>query len=111
MQRLGLMIDNLSRRELVALARRAGELGYDALWVPEAWGRDAFSLLTEAVVLTKRIHLGTAIVTVWARTPANTAQAIASLGEVCEGRARLGLGISGPIVAEDWHGLKWEQPG
>lgn len=101
---------NYSRRELIALVRRADELGYSAFWLPESWGRDAFSVLTEAAVLTKHIQLGTSVVTVWARSPANTAQAIASLDEVSEGRARLGLGITGPIVVEDWHGLKWEKP-
>ncbi|GIX49047.1 MAG: LLM class F420-dependent oxidoreductase [Candidatus Tectimicrobiota bacterium] len=108
MQRLGLQIGSrytLSIGELVALAQRAEALGYDSIWLGESWGRDAFTTLTALALHTRRIALGTNIVPVHARTPANLAMAAASLAEISGGRLRLGLGISGPGVVEHWHGV------
>ena len=59
---------------------------------------------------TERIGLGTGIVTVYSRTPGLIAQSIASLDCISGGRAILGLGSSGRIVIEDWHGVKFDHP-
>ena len=59
---------------------------------------------------TERIGLGTGIVTVYSRTPGLIAQSIASLDRISGGRAILGLGSSGRIVIEDWHGVKFDYP-
>ena len=96
--------------EMVALARRADDLGYDTIWAGEAWGRDAFTVLTMIACNTRRIRLGTGIATVFSRTPALLAQSIASLDVASRGRAVLGLGTSGRAVIEGWHGLKYERP-
>ena len=95
---------------IIALARRADELGYDSLWVGESWGRDVFTVLTMMACHTGRIRLGTGIVTVFSRTPALVAQSIASLDVASQGRAVLGLGTSGRIVIEEWHGVKYDRP-
>lgn len=95
--------------EVVELTRAAEDLGFDSVWIPEAWGRDAFTLLAVLATQTSRIHLATGIVNVFSRTPAIVAQSIASLDELSEGRAILGLGASGPRVIERWHGLKFER--
>ena len=95
---------------LVQMAQRAEELGYDSLWIGESWGRDVFTVLTMIACHTSRIRLGTGIATIFTRTPALTAQSIASLDLVSKGRAMLGLGTSGRIVVEQWHGVKYEKP-
>ena len=95
---------------IIAMARRADELGYDSLWVGESWGRDVFTVLTMMACHTGRIRLGTGIVTVFSRTPALVAQSIASLDVASNGRAVLGLGTSGRIVIEEWHGVKYDRP-
>lgn len=89
-------------------AKLAEALGFDSLWVPEAWGRDAFTLLAALAVQTHRIALATGIVNIFSRTPAVVAQSIASLDDISEGRAILGLGASGARVIERWHGLKFD---
>ena len=99
-----------SNDEVIALAQLAERLGYDSLWVGESWGRDAFTQLTQIACHTSRIRLGTGIVTVYARTPAMTAQSIASLDVISGGRAILGLGTSGKVVIEQWHGVKFDSP-
>lgn len=101
---LQLTSDTDSIRELTVLA---DQLGYDSVWIPEAWGRDAFTLLAALSVHTERIKLATGIVNVFSRTPAVVAQSIVSLDDLSSGRAILGLGASGPRVIERWHGLKF----
>ena len=96
--------------QILAVARRADGLGYDSIWIGEAWGMDAFTVLTTIACHTSRIRLGTGIATVFSRTPALLAQSIASLDIVSKGRTVLGLGTSGRAVIEGWHGLKYERP-
>ena len=113
MKRLGLTLqlgDGLSRAELIELVRVAEERGYEAVFVPESWGYDAVTTLTELAVQTKRIKLATGILPVWSRTPAVLAMTAASLDELSGGRFILGLGISGPAVIQDWHGVAFERP-
>jgi alkanesulfonate monooxygenase SsuD/methylene tetrahydromethanopterin reductase-like flavin-dependent oxidoreductase (luciferase family) len=62
-------------------------------------------------MVTGRARLGTGIVNAYSRSAAGLAQAVATLDEVSGGRAVLGLGVSGPKVIEDWHGMAWERPG
>jgi F420-dependent oxidoreductase-like protein len=78
--------------------------------MPEAWERDAFTLLTELAVKTERIHLGAGIVNVFSRSPALLAMSAATLDEISGGRFRLGLGTSGKRVVEDFHGIKFDMP-
>ena len=113
MQRIALTFssrDNNDDRDLIAVAQAADRLGYESFWTGESWGRDAFTVLTMLACNTQRIKLGTGIVTVYSRTPGLIAQSIASLDCISEGRAILGLGTSGRIVIEDWHGVKFDHP-
>jgi len=102
--------DNNDDSDLVAVAQAADRLGYESFWTGESWGRDAFTVLTMLACHTERIGLGTGIVTVYSRTPGLVAQSIASLDRISNGRAILGLGSSGRIVIEDWHGVKFDHP-
>jgi F420-dependent oxidoreductase-like protein len=92
------------------LALEAEELGYDSVWVAEAWGSDAVSLLAWIGASTKRIGLGTAILQIPSRTPALTAMTAATLDRLSGGRLLLGLGVSGPQVVEGWHGVPYGKP-
>ena len=102
--------DNNDDSDLIAVAQAADRLGYHSFWTGESWGRDAFTVLTMLACHTERIRLGTGIVTVYSRTPGLIAQSIASLDCISGGRAILGLGSSGRIVIEDWHGVKFDHP-
>ena len=102
--------EDLPRSEAVEFVQRIDELGYEALWVPESWGREAFVTLALLACNTKRLHLGTGIVNVFSRTPGAIAQAAATLDELSGGRVLLGLGTSGQRVIENWHGVPYEKP-
>jgi F420-dependent oxidoreductase-like protein len=117
-RRLGLYLGRLpgfdksgfDRRELIECVKAADACGYDSFWMPEAWERDAFPLLTELALATKQIHLATGIVNVFSRTPALLAMSAATLDDLSGGRFRLGLGTSGARVIEDFHGLAFSKP-
>lgn len=91
-------------------AERAEELGYDRVWLPETWGRDAVTVLTSIAHRTDAIGIGTSIMPIYSRSPTLLGQTTATLQEVSDGRFRLGLGPSGPIVIENWHGVDYGNP-
>ena len=92
------------------LIREADRLGYYAVWTAEAYGSDAVSPLAWIGAQTERIHLGTAILQMAARTPAMTAMTAMTLDQLSGGRMLLGLGVSGPQVVEGWHGAGYARP-
>src|SRR5262244_2567957 len=96
--------------ELLELAREAERLGYDSAWAAEAWGVDAVTPIAWLGALTDRIKLGTAIMQLPGRSPANAAMTAATLDLMSGGRFLLGLGTSGPQVVEGWHGQPWDKP-
>lgn len=108
--RLGVNLTGGSPDEMASMAVLAESLGYDSLWRGEAYGGDAISPLAFVAARTTRIRLGTAIMQMPARTPAMAAMSAISLDHLSGGRARLGLGMSGPQVVEGWHGVPYEAP-
>ena len=96
--------------EAVELAQRGEALGFDSVWMPEAYGTDAISILGALAARTQRIQLGTGIVNVFSRTPALLAQTAATLDLISGGRFILGLGTSGHQVITGWHGMAFDRP-
>lgn len=94
----------------IDLIQEADRLGVYAVWTAEAYGSDAVTPLSWIGALTKNIHLGTAILQMPARTPANTAMTAITLDQLSGGRFLLGLGLSGPQVVEGWHGQPYGKP-
>lgn len=87
------------------LIREAETLGYDSVWTAEAYGSDAIVPLTWIGAHTKKIKLGTAIMQLPGRSPANAAMTAMTLDQMSGGRFVMGLGTSGPQVVEGWHGV------
>lgn len=110
--RLGIMAGYSGARiELpLDIIQEADRLGIYAVWTAEAYGSDAVTPLTWIGALTERIKLGTAILQMPARTPANTAMTAMTLDQLSGGRVLLGLGLSGPQVVEGWHGVAYGKP-
>jgi alkanesulfonate monooxygenase SsuD/methylene tetrahydromethanopterin reductase-like flavin-dependent oxidoreductase (luciferase family) len=79
------------------------------VFIPEIWGWDA---LIQATEMSKHCNLtiGTGIINLYSRSPASLAQTAASLCEITGGRFILGLGLSGPIVIQNWHGINYYDP-
>src|SRR5512140_853063 len=95
----------------VALVQRAEELGYDSVWSAEAYGSDAVTPLAFLAAVTKRIRLGTGIMQLAARTPANAAMCAGTVDALAGGgRFIAGLGVSCPQIVEGWYGQPWGRP-
>jgi F420-dependent oxidoreductase-like protein len=92
------------------LVQEADRLGVYAVWTSEAYGSDAISPLAWLGALTNRVKLGTAIMQIPGRTPANAAMTAMTLQQISNGRFLMGLGLSGPQVVEGWHGLSYAKP-
>jgi F420-dependent oxidoreductase-like protein len=88
----------------------AERLGYGSVWTSEAYGSDAVTPAAWIAARTTKIHVGTGIMQVAARTPAMTAMTAMTLDTLSGGRFRLGLGVSGPQVVEGWHGEAFGRP-
>jgi F420-dependent oxidoreductase-like protein len=93
--------------EQLQLVQEAERLGYDSVWAAEAYGSDAATVLAWLAAGTSKIKLGSAIFQMPGRTPAMTAMTAATIDELSGGRMILGLGSSGPQVAEGWHGQRF----
>jgi F420-dependent oxidoreductase-like protein len=89
------------------LVQEAERLGYDSLWAAEAYGSDAATVLAWLAAGTNEIRLGSAIFQMPGRSPAMTAMTAATIDELSGGRMVLGIGSSGPQVAEGWHGQRF----
>lgn len=96
--------------EQVAYVREAERLGVDSVWTAEAWTYDALTPLAYYAARTERIRLGSGIVQLGARTPANLAMAALALRAMSGDRFLLGVGTSGPQVMEGWHGVRFDRP-
>ncbi len=88
----------------------AERLGYDSVWTAESYGSDAVTPAAWIAARTERIHVGTGIMQLGARTPTAAAMTAMTLDALSGGRFRLGLGVSNPQVIEGWHGQPFGQP-
>lgn len=97
-------------RDDLDLVRRVESLGYTGIWAAEGQGKTAFGKLERWATATDSVALGTGIVNVFSRSPATIAQAVATLNDHAEGRARLGLGVAHPGVVAELHGIPFDRP-
>ncbi len=106
--RLGLHVGywglGLSAEQQLDVVREAESAGFDSVWAAEAYGSDTATVLAWLAANTERIRIGSAIFQMPGRTPAMTAMTAATLDHLSDGRMILGIGSSGPQVAEGWHG-------
>ncbi|MEO5986211.1 MAG: LLM class flavin-dependent oxidoreductase, partial [Candidatus Limnocylindria bacterium] len=103
-------LDSLSAAEATAYVRRAENLGYRTMWVPETVGREPIALLSHLAATTERINLGTSILNIWGRDAQAARMASATLAESSGGRFVLGLGVSHPHLAGKLRGHVFERP-
>ncbi len=103
-------IDNLSAPEAASFARRLEDWGYTALWIPEAVGREPFSLLAYLAARTERLILATGIANIYARDAMTMRATRMTLGELADGRFVMGLGVSHPHLVTGQRGHDYAKP-
>jgi F420-dependent oxidoreductase-like protein len=111
--RLGLHVGywglGLTPAQQLEIVREAESAGFDSVWAAEAYGSDTATVLAWLASHTERVKIGSAIFQMPGRTPAMTAMTAATLDQLSDGRMLLGIGSSGPQVAEGWHGQPFAQ--
>jgi F420-dependent oxidoreductase-like protein len=110
--RIGIHVGHWERapHDVAAIAVEAERAGFDSVWTSETWGSDGAILLAWIAARTERIGIGAGVLQMPARSPAATAMAALTLDHLSRGRFRLGVGVSGPQVAEGWHGASFDHP-
>src|SRR3954463_3148781 len=97
----------LTSQDQIEIVQEAERLGYDSVWTAEAYGSDAATILAWIAHATSKIKLGSAIFQMPGRSAAMTAMTAATIDQLSDGRMLLGIGSSGPQVAEGWHGQRF----
>ena len=92
------------------LLQQAEDLGYTDAWTAEVDFNDAFTPMAAFAAWTKNTRIGSAIGSIYTRTPTLLAQTAASLEDIAPGRIAFGIGTSSPAIVERWNGVKLEQP-
>jgi probable F420-dependent oxidoreductase len=108
MDHLGITIGSLSSLGVtgaIDVARWADQLGYESYWTAETVGLESFGLLSAVAAQVPHLGLATGVVPLQLRTPPLAAMAAATLQALYPDRdVILGVGVSSPVVARQWHG-------
>ncbi|MHA2345562.1 MAG: LLM class flavin-dependent oxidoreductase [Candidatus Hodarchaeales archaeon] len=108
-KKLGFSIsyDFLSPTQTHELLQLMDNSTFTHIFVPEIWGYDTLIQCARMATYASNLVFATGIINMYSRSPATMAQAAASIAEQSNNRFILGLGLSGPIVIENWHGLNY----
>lgn len=103
-------LDAMKAAESAQFARKVEKLGYGALWIPEAVGREPFAHGGYLLSNTEKLILATGIANIFARDPMTMAAAAKTLGELSGGRFLLGMGVSHAPLVERVRGHSYARP-
>lgn len=103
-------LDHLSADDAAKLAQRAEGWGYSAFWIPEAVGRDPFSLIGYLAARTERMIYATGIANIYARDPMATKAIWKTISELAPNRFILGLGVSHQHLVSGQRGHDYTKP-
>jgi probable F420-dependent oxidoreductase len=102
--------DSLDQTQLIELVQRCEQLGYSALWYPEAFRYESFGLGSFLLAHSKKLIIASGIANIYARDPTATKQGQHTLGTLSGGRFLLGLGVSHSLLVEDMRGHQYRRP-
>jgi len=102
--------ESLPPRRSGEIAAEIESLGFAALWIPEAWGREAFSSAQLQLNATSTLVVATGIANIWARDAVAAASATKTLNAAFDDRFVLGLGVSHRPLVERLRGHEYVSP-
>jgi probable F420-dependent oxidoreductase len=103
-------LDAMSAAQTVEFARKVETLGYGAIWIPEAVGREPFAHVGYLAAHTERIVFATGIANIYARDPITMSAASKTLAELSNGRFLLGIGVSHRPLVTNLRGHSYDKP-
>lgn len=111
MMRFGFSLGSLlSVEEILDCVKVLNGRSTDSIWIPETWGMDCCSVLSQVASIANKPKLGSSIINIYSRSPALTAMSAVTLDVLSGGRFMLGLGTSSKPIVEDWHGVEFTKP-
>jgi probable F420-dependent oxidoreductase len=103
-------IDSMTAPEAAKFAQQLEQWGYSALWIPEAVGRDPFSIISFMAAHTKKLIFATGIANIYARDPMSMNAIHKTVSELAPGRFILGMGVSHAPLVKDIRGHEYQKP-
>ena len=103
-------LDAMTAPQAAAYAQKVEKLGYSALWIPEAVGREPFPHAAYLLSRTEKLIVATGIANIWARDPMTMAAAARTLAELSDGRFVLGIGVSHAPLVQRLRGHDYAKP-
>jgi probable F420-dependent oxidoreductase len=103
-------VDHLDAEGAAAFAKRCEDWGYSTFWVPEAVGRDPFSLIGYLAAKTSRIIFATGIANIYARDPMLMKAIWKTVSGLAPDRFILGLGVSHTHLVTQQRGHAYGKP-
>jgi len=100
----------LSVNQVLECSEILSKTNVDAIWIPETWGMENFSMLSAVSNKTRIKKIGSSIINIYSRSPAVIAMGAATVDTLSDGRLILGLGTSSLPIVETFHGYKFEKP-
>lgn len=110
--KLGLLVaggGGLQVADMVALAERAEESGYDGVFVPESL-RSGVATVAAIAAATDRVEVGPYVLNAHARTPLSAGMEAIDLDQLSQGRLVLGVGSGNAVMNESGHGVPVVRP-
>jgi len=103
-------LDALAPRASAEMAEEVEALGYRAFWIPEAWGREAFTNASLLLSSTSTLVVATGIANIWGRDAVTAANAAKTLTAAYDDRFVLGLGVSHEPLVRRLRGHEYVAP-
>src|SRR6516164_6299028 len=103
-------LDAMSAPQTAEFVRTAEKLGYGAMWIPEAVGRDPFAHIGYLAANTEKIVFATGIANIYARDPISMSAASKTVAEASGGRFLLGIGVSHRPLVTNLRGHSYDKP-
>lgn len=103
-------LDAMSAAQTVEFVRKTEKLGYGAMWIPEAVGREPFAHIGYLAAHTEKIIFATGIANIYARDPITMAAASKTVAEASGGRFLLGIGVSHRPLVTNLRGHSYDKP-
>lgn len=103
-------LDMQPMREAQKYAAQIEELGFRAVWVPEAVGREPFASTSLLLSATESLILATGIASLHARSPMTMQAGWKTVTEAFPDRFLLGIGVSHQPAVEGFHGGTYDKP-
>ncbi len=100
----------LSINEVLQCSEIIAKTKTDAIWVPETWGMENFSMLGAISAKTTIQKIGSSIINIYSRSPSTIAMGAVTTDTLSNGRLIIGLGTSSIPIIESFHGYKFEKP-